>query len=360
MNILIILHSHECGGAEKHALSLMQGLKAEGYQPAFAGPLDSWLGNHLQALGIPCFHVPMHGFFDPYSLYLILQAAKAIQADILHGHMARGSHYAGWASKLTGIPSIATAHATNSHKHFHRVGRIIAVSSAVREFLQSKGYPAESIEVVHSGVAMPDSAGVDRQAVRSRLGLSGGQIGLCMVARFIPDKGQDLAIKAVARQGRADLRLFLIGKAEGAWFAHIQSQIAAAGLERQVVCLGQREDVAELLVGMDIFLAPSRREALSLSILEACAVQLPIVAARVGGIPEIITDGENGLLVASDDAEALGQALRRLIAHPEQREALGRRAQSTFLRRFEMGRMIQSTLRVYRAVRPVQAIGSVV
>lgn len=351
MNILITLHSHICGGIEKHVLSLLTALKEAGHNPAFAGPLDSWLGFHAEALGIARFHVPMHGFYDLHSLYRLTKAAKATRADVIHGHSARGSHYAGWASALTGIPAIATAHSTHSHKHFKRTGKIIAVSDAVRHHLVQEGYPPGLVRVIHSGVPTPGPAVGDRSAVRAELGLADDQTALCLVARFIRDKGQDLALSALAGLGQDNLRLFLVGEAEGPWFAKVQGEIAAAGLERRVVCLGHREDVGRLLAGMDIFLAPSRREALSLSILEACAAGLPIVAAWVGGIPEIIVDGENGLLFPSEDAGALERALRVLIENPARRDVLGRNARATFLGRFGITGMVNATLDAYLQLR---------
>jgi glycosyltransferase involved in cell wall biosynthesis len=289
----------------------------------------------------------MHGFFDLYSLYCVVKATKAIQADILHGHMTRGSHYAGWTARLTGKPAIATAHLTDSHRHFEAARKIIAVSNAVRDYLLSY-YAATQIEVIHNGVPVPDTVGIDRQTIRLQLGLAEGQIGLCMVARFIREKGQDLAVAALAQLQDANLRLFLIGKTEGDWFNEVRCQIVAAGLEQQVICLGQREDVTELLVGMDIFLAPSRREALPLAILEACAAGLPVIASRVGGIPEIISHDENGLLFASEEIEALAQAIWRLADDAAKRQALAEKAKATLQAHFGVAKMIQSTIQIYR------------
>ena len=99
-----------------------------------------------------------------------------------------------------------------------------------------------------------------------------------MVARFVRAKGQDVAVEALRILDDPALRLFLIGKAEGEWFRGISGLVDRYGLERQVTFLGHREDVMDILQGMDIYLAPSRREGLPLSILEALSSTLPVVA----------------------------------------------------------------------------------
>ena len=349
MRIIFVLHGHECGGAEKHALMLMEGVKSEGHEVAFAGPMDSWLAENARAAGIPCIHVPMHGFYDAYSLYLLIKAAKGFKADLLHGHLGRGSHYAGLASQLLKIPMIATAHSTNTHKHFKRANNIIAVSSAVREQLVDKGYSRERITLIHNGVPDPAVGGADRSAIRSQLGLADREIALCMVARFIPDKGHELAVTALADLKQANVLLFLIGKAEGKCYQAVRRQVRDLGLERQIRFLGQRENVNELLRGMDIYLAPSRREAFPLSILEACGAGLPMIATRVGGIPEIISDRENGLLFDSNDTASLVGLLNELLASPDYRGTLSERARQNFTVNLSIKKMLDSCIELYRS-----------
>ena len=96
--ILFIMHSHICGGAEKHILTLMKELHERGYCVAFCGPMDSWLADTLKTLQIPCFHTPLNGYFDIYSLFLIVFRTFFFKADILHGHMTRGALYAAYAA----------------------------------------------------------------------------------------------------------------------------------------------------------------------------------------------------------------------------------------------------------------------
>jgi len=348
MKILFILHSHECGGAEKHALLLMAALVQQGHEVIFGGPRDSWLGDNATALGIRIIDVPLKGLFDLYSLFKLVTFVWAMNIDLVHGHLVRGASYAAWVGRLSGRASLATAHATSSFKHFSSVNHIIAVSDAVRDFLISKGYPSNSITTVHHGV--PDQGNHDanlRSEIRQQLGINDSDIALCMVARFIRDKGQDLLVEAVHGIENANIRVVLIGKDDTDWGDHVRSLVADYGLDNAVMFLGHREDVARLLSAMDILIVPSRREALSLSIIEACSARLPIIAARVGGIPEVVHDNVNGLIFPSEDVAALSAAITRLAQHPEVMEKMSRQARRIYEQDFSMDSMLHKTLGLY-------------
>ena len=141
------------------------------------------------------------------------------------------------------------------------------------------------------------------------LGLATGQTALVlqtalfMAARFLRDKGQDTLVDALQTLP-ANIRAFLAGKTEGRWFQEVARRMEDAGLEGRVKFLGHRDDVRSLLNGMDMVIAPSRREALGIALLEALGAGVPIVASRVGGIPEVVTHEHNGLLVEPDNQRA--------------------------------------------------------
>jgi len=348
MRILFILHSHECGGAEKHALLLMGALVQQGHEVVFGGPRDSWLADNATALGIRVIDVPLKGLFDLYSLFRLVYFVRTMNMDIVHGHLVRGAFYAAWVGRLSGRASLATAHATSSYKHFSGVNHIIAVSDAVRDFLITKGYAPDTITTVHHGV--PDQGNQDenfRNNVRQQLGIVGAEIALCMVARFIRDKGQDLLVEAVHRMENTGIRVILIGKDDTDWGDHIRSLVADYGLEEKVSFLGHREDVARLLSAMDILIVPSRREALSLSIIEACSARLPVIAARVGGIPEVVHDNVNGLLFPSDDVAALSAAITHLLQQPDVMKKMACQSRRIYAQDFSMASMLQKTISLY-------------
>jgi hypothetical protein len=145
MNILVILHSHICGGAEAHALMLMKGLVKRGHRVSFVGPRDSWLGEKAEESNIELVHVPMHGMTDLFSFFLLGRAVIRRKPDLLHAHLVRGTQYATMIGRVLGCPTLATAHSTISYKRFHRADHIIAISQAVKDALVARRIKSSTI-----------------------------------------------------------------------------------------------------------------------------------------------------------------------------------------------------------------------
>lgn len=315
---------------------------------AFAGPTDSWLAEEAGRFGLPCFHIPMHGYYDIVSLVRLCRVARNFGADILHGHLTRGAHYAGFASRLTRKVSVSTAHLMDSYKRFDRTSQIIAVSAAVRNYLIERGHCAEKIVVIHNGIAAPSAKADSRTEVRQSLNLAHGQIALCMISRLAEFKGHDLVIDALARLNDPRLRLFIIGQTAGVdRYAVLHRQVMAARLEEKVHFLGHRDDVSALLPGMDIFLSASTREAFPTSILEASVAGVPTIASRVGGTTEILRHEVNGLLFEAGDCGALAAHIARMSDDVHFRALLGDAARQETQQRFSVDRMIESTVNLY-------------
>jgi glycosyltransferase involved in cell wall biosynthesis len=152
-----------------------------------------------------------------------------------------------------------------------------------------------------------------------------------MLANLAPHKGQETAIRAVAllkRQG-VDLTCWLAGVERGgggAYTERLRALIAETGVADRVRLLGQRGDTPELLRAADFFLLPSTREGLPLSILEAQATRVPVLAAPTAGVPEVVRDGETGFLIAAGDAEGYARRLQALLTSPELARQVAERA----------------------------------
>lgn len=352
MKIIQVLHSHKSGGAERHTRQLMLGLRERGHAIHFAGPTDGWLGEKLSEDGFECFHLPLHGLIDLNSVWSLSRYARRINADLIHGHLTRGAWYAGWAAKIAHFPSVATAHSDNAGKHFGRADRIIAVSQAVAKFLEHCGYDPERIRTVHHGIkdiAKQWPADI-RESTRQNLGLTPDEPCLLMAARMVTAKGHDIALQALATMTHLAWTLVLAGDHTGDLGPKIQAMAEDLGISNRVRFLGLREDVPALLAAADILLAPSRREALSLTLLEASACSLPIVASQVGGIGEVVQDQISGRLVPAEDPKALSQALIPLLLDPKLRFQFGRAARQQFEERFTEQAMFEKTEAVYREI----------
>ena len=350
MKIVTVLRSLKSGGAERHALQLMKGLRARGHEALYAGPMKGWLGQQLRAEGFGGIDLPLTGLYDLPSVVRLALYARRVGADLIHGHLTRGAWYAGLAARLAGLPNVATAHSDNAGKHFGRADRIIAVSQAVADFLVREGYDASRIRMVHHGIAdiaarLPAGA---REATRRSLGLAADEPALLMAARIVPAKGHDTALRALARLGDQPWTLLVAGDHHGDLGPQMQALAQELGIAARVRFLGLREDVPALMTASDVLLAPSRREALSLTLLEASACRLPIVATRVGGIGEVVEEGASGFLVAPDDPPALAAALAPLLADAALRARCGARARQRFEAGFLEDAMFDKTVAVYR------------
>jgi glycosyltransferase involved in cell wall biosynthesis len=344
--VMLVLHSHQSGGAERHLLELMLALSASGVDCIYAGPLDSWLGQQVAMHGLRRRHIGYKGFFDVISLMRLAWCVAQERPDIVHGHMTRGVFYGGLASRITGVPCIATAHSTNASKWFGLADRIIAVSDAVHAFLASAGH-ARKLRTVRHGI--PDGAMMphaSRPTMRVHLQAGSGLV-LTMAARFTPAKGQDLALRALALLPDRDWILVLAGALDNVYACAMRDLAIDLGISDRIRFVGHREDIANLYACTDILLAPSRREALSLTLLEAASFGIPVVATDVGGIAEAVEDGVTGLLSDTENVGQLSGNLCKMMDDAALRLRMGAAARHRYEAMFDVSRMARATLDVY-------------
>jgi len=225
--------------------------------------------------------------------------------------------------------------------------RIAAISDGVRAALIASGVPADRIRVVPSGIDLePFQAPCDRAALRARLGIDVGTFLVLNVAALAPHKSQETLLEAAALlRGRvAGLRVWIAG--EGPERRALEARLAGTGAGGAVRLLGFREDVADLLRAADLFCISSWLEGLGTSILDAMAAGLPVVATRVGGIPEVVADGETGLLVEPRSPALLAEAIASLAGDPSRRAGMGARAKEV-VRAFSADRTAERTRALY-------------
>ena len=330
----------------------MQGLRERGHEVAFAGPLDGWLGRAATAQDFTVLHLPMRGYYDLPSLIRLVRFARHYRAELLHGHSQRGSHYAGWAARLCGLPSLATAHSPKSWKYFGVANRIIAVSVSVRDMLVRRNRALARIEVVYNGV--PDlvrEPGMDRPGLRAQLGLPKDAFAGLIVARLVRQKGQDLAARLLAEHPRLSrLRILIAGDDRGDWADYVKDLATDSGVRSRLHFIGERSDIGALMRAADFVFAPSRQEAFGLTLAEAGAMSRPVIATSVDGIPEVVVDGHSGLLVPVDDVAAMAAAVERLMLDAALRRRLGEAGRRRYETHFTVGAMVDNTLSVYARV----------
>jgi glycosyltransferase involved in cell wall biosynthesis len=227
-------------------------------------------------------------------------------------------------------------------------GRLFAVCHELRQFLEAEGFPPGRLEVCYNGIDPGDVASPDtRAAARRLLSLPDDAFAVGSVARLDPVKDLATLLTAFAglAQARPDARLVLVG--DGPERERLEAATRESGLQDRVHFLGARDDVRSLLPGLDAYVNSSTYEGVSLTIVEAMATGLPVVATRVGGTPEVLEHNVNGRLVPAGGADALAAALEDLAGSEAERRRLGRAARETVERRFRFDDMRDTYARAY-------------
>jgi sugar transferase (PEP-CTERM/EpsH1 system associated) len=366
MRVCHVLHTMGVGGAEM-LVARMIGRRPEGIDFCVA-VLDKIgdLGERVAATGIPVERVGRRAGVDLSLLRRLRHLYARLRPDLLHCHQYTPWFYGGWAGALSKLPVVFTEHGRHQpdHRRWRRVlfnryllahtQAIVAVSHSIRDALvENEMLPARRIEVVYNGVdeqtLYRDEA--LRKRMRKQLGIPADTLVIGHAGRLMPVKNQSLLLRALAllRHKKPELNWLALLAGGGALQGALSRQCSELALEDRVHFLGQRSDVRELLCAFDLFALPSFSEGTSVTLLEAMACGLPIVATAVGGNPELVEDGKQGWLVPSDDAESFATALLRLV-DADRRARMGEAARREVEARFTEQGMTDSYLSIYDRV----------
>lgn len=282
------------------------------------------------------------------------------EIDLLHAHMYRAEVLGARAAVAAGTAVVmATVHSSRVRSPEDVAAlaaltpvmdRLIVPSASILAKVRAEGRGAASFSVIPNGV---DLARFDLPltacALRREYGIPGGAPLLGVVARLEPEKGHRYLIEAMPAILRGAPETWLVIVGEGSLDGELRAQAAAlpAPAGDRVVFTGRREDVAAITGDVDIAVLPSLREAQGISILEAMARRKPVVASGVGGIPEVLTNGLDGLLVPPADPAALADACIRLACSPELRARMGEAGRATVEARFSLDAMVRQIEEVY-------------
>lgn len=307
-------------GGQRQLLLLARRLNPRGHSQLVVCPEGSELEARAGQEGFETFALPGH---DPFHSHGTLQLRQRLKAQplrlVLHAHDGRGQTLAALASAGLPVRRVASRRVTflPAHRSIHRLKYgstchgVIAVSEYVRGLLVSSGIREEKIAVIPDGVEIPPElpGAEERAQARAEWGFSADEFVAGHLGAFTREKGQDVALAALP-QLRARLpqaRLVLAGEGPEKSSPRFLAELERAG--GQVRVLGAAEDVRPFFAGLDVFLMPSRAEGLGSALLLAMARGVPVIASRVGGIPEIVQEGRNGWLVPPEEPAALAEAM---------------------------------------------------
>lgn len=371
MSGIRVLHvaGPSAGGIKKHLLALTGKSHGERYHHMVACPPGA-LADALAARGIETFAVPLEWGGTPLGALaaatMLAGVIRRSRPRVVHAHGARAGLAGRLAARLAGAPVIVlTVHgsffqdrwpgwkkrllATGERCLAGFTGRIITVSEALRrEIATLEKISQEKIITIYNGIdpgAFRPSQGRGLPGRAAMIPAAGRVVGT--VARLAPQKGLDNFIEAASRVARlADDAVFLV-VGDGPLRGDLEKKAGSLGLAGRFIFAGERPDVNSILPCLDVFVLPSLTEGLPLTVLEALAACRPVVASRVGGIPEVITHGVNGLLVDPGDVQGLATAILGLLEDRERADRMGLKGRALVEERFTVGRMVDQTESVY-------------
>jgi glycosyltransferase involved in cell wall biosynthesis len=355
--LLVLITLAEPGGAQE-SVSLLLPALVERFDVTLAAHGSGPLSESAREAGVPFVelrHVrrPINPWHDLLGLIELFRLCRRLRPDIVHAHSSKAGALGRLAAALAGVPiRVFTVHGWAFGAYEGLQGRcylslerwlsrlttsVVCVSVAVRELgLAARACQPGQTVVIHNAVDVASFPELRRGP---------GSPRVISVGRFAFPKDFDTLASALARI-RLDYRAVLVG--DGPELLQVSAALRRHGLIPRVELLGARRDVPHLLASADIFVLSSRSEGFPVSILEAMAAGLPVLASDVGGVAEAVVDGETGSLVPAGDAAALARALERLLADPALRSRLGERGRERARRFFDVETFRFAHLGLYR------------
>ncbi len=335
--VIQVVHNLDVGGLERVVISLIDGLDATRYRSVLVCLQDggALLGD-IRASNLRVYGLRKGDRFSLRALGLMTAILRRERADIVHCHNRGALTYGVLASLLAGRGRVMyTAHGVRSAGSLRsimlgwgrrRVRRVVAVSEDARRVATARGRmdPRRTMLVINGIDVRRFDPAPGAGDVRRALGIEDAAFVFGIVARLTPVKDHGTLLRAFARvqaAGHRGARLVIVGGGEST--DEVRSQVDELGLSGRVVMTGDRRDVPALMGAMDAFVLSSYSEGLSITLLEAMAASLPVVATRVGGNAEIVQDGVSGLLVEPRNAEALAAGMIFVLERPGEARRMG-------------------------------------
>ena len=362
MKILHVEAGRHLYGGARQVLYLLEGLQARGVDNI----LVCTNGSEIAARAAPFAEVveqPMRGDLDLGLIGRLRRLIGARRPDLVPLHSRRGADLLGGiAARLAGVPSVLSRRVDNPESRlavalkYRLYAHVVTISDGIRDVLLGEGLAPHRVTCVHSAIdPAPWRQGCDREAFAREFELSPDAPVAGMVAQFIPRKGHQHLLDAlppvIARH--PGLQVVLFG--QGPLLDRMRAAVRAQGLADRVRLAGFRTDLERWLGCLDLLVHPAEMEGLGVSLLQAAAAGVPIIASRAGGMPEVVVDGRNGLLIDPGDVAALTAAIDRLLGDADLRRRMGEAGRALVDERFAVPVMVAGNLAVYRRVLGVAA-----
>ncbi len=362
MSRVLQVLGRSAGGIATHVAQLTEALDGtDGFSIDVAAPtgLPLAMPKRVQTVNIP--NGPVRGHRG--AVATLRRTLRTGRYDIAHAHGLRAGIDAALAARTLGLPVLLTVHnlvrvdvTGVARAPFYRQAEKVAVYLADRSLAVSEDIArhlrrvapraAERVEVLYLGITPQLAPARSRSEVRTELGLSPNERLIVTASRLSPQKALHVLLEALAQTDAAVLAVL----GEGPLETDLRQTATALGVSQRVRWLGFRHDPADFIAAADVFCLSSVWEGIPLAAQEAILLGTPVVATRVGGMPELVSDGVSGRLVPPRDATALAKAIAEVTGSDELRAAYTARAKEDLLRRFSTERMLDRLATLYRAI----------
>jgi L-malate glycosyltransferase len=347
-------------GGQNQVLLTVLGLRALGHRSMLVAHAAGELRQRAQE-GLELVPLAPKTEMDLGAAWRLSRLLKQLRPDVVHAHDPHGVAMASLALSMStelDKPPLVAARRVDFHMKdnalsrwkYRQVDCFICASEAIRQMVIADGVPAARVVTVLEGIDLGHVEAAPVANLHAELWLPHHAPIVGNVAALVPHKGQRHLIEAAAIVVTKvpDARFVIAG--EGELRPALERQIKDHHLEKHVFLAGFRPDVLSVHKAFDIFVMSSVTEGLGTSLLDAMACGKPIVATTAGGMPEVVVDGQTGLLVPPRDHEAMANAIIRLLTDVRARRAMGAAGEARVRERFSAERMVQDTLAVYRRV----------
>jgi len=362
LRVVHVLRALDTGGQEVLCARLAERLDPQRFMPSVVSLHGGgWLQRRLEAQGIPvhCLNAPPA--FRPAVVLRLAALLAELKADVVHAHNRNAFLYAGLASLLLPSPKLVlTKHGVSmwSEKYLVPLGRwLMRRSAAVAAVSEDIARPlwfgewvrAERLHTVPNGVDTEvfRPCWRERDEMRAALGLDSSHRVVGTVARLSPEKDQATLLRAFAKVAAEIPQARLVIAGDGALRADLEAFAAHLGIADRTHFLGERQDVPAVMNALDVFCLSSLTEGMSLTLLEAMACGVPVVATAVGGTPEVVDDPKTGLLVPAGAPDLLASGLKKLLREDLTRGAMGTMAREAALARYSLQAMVEQYEAIY-------------
>jgi glycosyltransferase involved in cell wall biosynthesis len=342
-------------GGGRQVLTLMDGLVDQGFRCTLVCPMDSEIRTATNS-GVQVQTMSMAGDLDASFAFRFGKWLDQADADLVHVHSRRGADlWGGMGAKWANVPAVLSRRVDNPEvpvmgpMKYRRYARVIGISEGILKQLRKIGVSEEKLRLVHSAVNVDAcQPSWTREQFLDAFGLKKDNLAVVCVAQFIPRKDHHGLIEAWSDVVGVcpDARLLLFGR--GPEEENLQKIVQQSVLGSTVHFAGFRDDLRQFIGCADVLVHPALSEGLGIALLEAQAAGVPVVATRVGGIPEAVADGKSGSLVEPGDTDKLARALIRLLRDADLRQRLGEGGRVHVANNFGTTAMIAGNLAVYK------------